>query len=180
MSLDTPTSSIDRPLHTRKIICGYTLFAIVSFLVSSSHETFVRQRNRWFWGGGYRRIGPVFESTTLHRLVSRRKDSTPIFLFTPLTVSSLQEPDVHMFLLLCCLRPPPVCRCHDADIVWQAVTISRKFDNPSTSFSVSVREYHHICMIYWVGGVARTTNCLISSLTIQTKHLFSVLCVLKG
>ena len=33
-----------------------TLSPTVSFVVSSSHETFVKE-NRRFWGGGYRRIG---------------------------------------------------------------------------------------------------------------------------
>ena len=49
VSLDTPTSSIDRPLwHTMKYMD--TLFYVVLFLVSSSsHETFVKQ-NRWFGG----------------------------------------------------------------------------------------------------------------------------------
>ena len=44
-SLDTPTSSIDRPLRPRKYMD--TLTSKVSFLVSSSHEASVKE-NRWF------------------------------------------------------------------------------------------------------------------------------------
>ena len=47
-STPSPTSSSDRSLHPRKYVDS--MFSIVSFLVSSSHETFVKQ-NRWFWGG---------------------------------------------------------------------------------------------------------------------------------
>ena len=48
VSLDTPTSSIDVPLHTRKYVDTFLL--IVSFLLSSSHETFVKE-DHWFFGG---------------------------------------------------------------------------------------------------------------------------------
>ena len=48
VSLDTPRSSIVRRLHTRKYTD--TFFSIVSFLVSSRHETFVKE-NRRCWGG---------------------------------------------------------------------------------------------------------------------------------
>ena len=40
VSLDTPTSYIVRPLHTRTYMD--TLFLVASFLLSSSHETFVK------------------------------------------------------------------------------------------------------------------------------------------
>ena len=49
VSLDTPTSSIDKPLHTRNSMD--TFLSVVSFLVSSSHdsfETFVKE-NRLLW-----------------------------------------------------------------------------------------------------------------------------------
>ena len=48
VSLDTPRSSIVRRLHTRKNTDTY--FSIVSFLVSSSHET-IAYENRRCWGG---------------------------------------------------------------------------------------------------------------------------------
>ena len=41
------------------------MFFIASFLVSSSHETSVKENCCFFWGvGGYRRISPINEGTT--------------------------------------------------------------------------------------------------------------------
>ena len=56
MSLDTLTLSIVRLLITRKYMG--TFFSVVSFFVSSTHETFVRTYC-WFWKGGYRRLVPA-------------------------------------------------------------------------------------------------------------------------
>ena len=47
-STPSQTPSIDRPLHTRKYMD--TLLSIASSLVSSSHETFVKEHRR-SWGG---------------------------------------------------------------------------------------------------------------------------------
>ena len=57
-SLDTPRSSIDRPLHPRQYMD--TLVSVVSFLVSSSHKASVKE-NLWFWGC-YRRFGRTYRS----------------------------------------------------------------------------------------------------------------------
>ena len=48
MPLATPTLSFDSPSQTKT--CLRMFFFIASFLVSTSHETFVK-KNRRFWGG---------------------------------------------------------------------------------------------------------------------------------
>ena len=47
--LATPTSSFDSPFFANYKTCG-DYFLTATFLVSSSHETFVEE-NRRFWGG---------------------------------------------------------------------------------------------------------------------------------
>ena len=45
VSLDTPTSSIDRPFFAQRKYVD-TFLSIASFLVSSSHETFVEEKKK--------------------------------------------------------------------------------------------------------------------------------------
>ena len=47
--LPPPTSSFDSPVQTRKYV--NTVFFVASFLESSSHETFVKERRCFFLGG---------------------------------------------------------------------------------------------------------------------------------
>ena len=59
VSLDTLTSSIVRHLHTTKYIDIF--FSILSFLVSSNHEAFVKNIAGLGWG--YRRISQLWSTS---------------------------------------------------------------------------------------------------------------------
>ena len=49
-------SSFDSPLQTKEVYEDF--FFMASFLVSGSHETFVK-KYRWFWGGLSMPVAPV-------------------------------------------------------------------------------------------------------------------------